>query len=76
MQAFRLFWTPLHPYHTVGPVSRHFPAFERRRTLITPLNPNPGVSPFFGRLCTLITPLILSLTASPLLDANAPLSHR
>ncbi|EYC24103.1 hypothetical protein Y032_0014g2325 [Ancylostoma ceylanicum] len=36
--------TPAHPYHTVGPVSRCFPAFGRQRTLITPLDPSPAVT--------------------------------
>ena len=27
--------TPAHHYHTVGPDSRRFPTFGRRRTLIT-----------------------------------------
>ncbi|EYC25412.1 hypothetical protein Y032_0012g1876 [Ancylostoma ceylanicum] len=60
LQAFPRLWAPAHPYHTVGPVSRHFPAFGRRRTrqrtLITPLDPSPCIS--------------------VLLDAGTPLSHR
>ena len=45
LSAIPRFWTPTYPYHTVGSNSRLFPAFGRQRTLITPLDPIPGVSP-------------------------------
>ncbi|EYB83130.1 hypothetical protein Y032_0342g3037 [Ancylostoma ceylanicum] len=35
-------------YETVSPVSRHFPAFGHRRTLITPLVPSPGTPSLFN----------------------------
>ncbi|EYB90939.1 hypothetical protein Y032_0212g2246 [Ancylostoma ceylanicum] len=38
-RAFPHFWTPAHPYHTAGPIFMCFPAFGRRRTLITTLDP-------------------------------------
>ncbi|EYC31341.1 hypothetical protein Y032_0004g2105 [Ancylostoma ceylanicum] len=56
LRVFPQFWTPVHPYHTVGPFSERLPTFGRRRTLITTLDP--------------------SLSVSPLLDTDAPLSHR
>ncbi|EYC15582.1 hypothetical protein Y032_0036g3227 [Ancylostoma ceylanicum] len=36
---------PTHPYRTVGSVYRCFPSFGHRRTLITPFDKSPGVSP-------------------------------